>query len=282
MTVVTVELMIDSEVLGSLFNPESPGNFRRGKWETAIVSTMAVSATLISMLLDILGVRINPALANGMDTMRPIQSIRRKAARMTDGTLGDLCRITLQRDWSDIIVRCDRRVFRVRRAVAGGAKHAAVADAETIEVRSSDRHIVIRGESLVGGLPPLACIVESRRVTLARIMTHLAGRLDDPWLARWNARISECAVATGTERCVHRPAFTFRGLAGVAEITGVSVADQAVLIEGQTVGLQDLWTVQGMHVARFGPDSSDSRQPESVIFVTGCAKHGRAARRSLI
>ena len=119
--------------------------------------------------------------------------------------------------------------------MAGGAKDAAMSDTVSVKIGAGDRHIIVRAKRLIRRLPPLAGVVESCRETLARVVAHLAGRLDDPRGARGHSRISQVPVAAGTKSRIHRASFAFCDLTRVTEITGVGVADRAVFIQRQAI-----------------------------------------------
>ncbi len=75
---------------------------------------MTISARLIPMLLNIIGVGVDPTLADDMETMRSIQAACRQACGVTNAALGNAGGVTLQLNRGDIIIRIRRGILRVR------------------------------------------------------------------------------------------------------------------------------------------------------------------------
>ena len=225
MTVVTIELMVRRKTLClSVVHRKRAGYFGCRKRQTLVVGAVTVRARLVSVTVNVVRMRIDPSLADDVTAMRTAVGGCRQSTGVASGALCDLGCVSLKLDRIDIVVAFEGWIFGVRRSVAPGTEHATVPCAEAVQVRPWNRNVGIRGKGLIRCLPPFAGGVESGCVALARVVAHLAGRLDEPWIASaLAANIAHITVATGAGLRVHRTALALRYRPWVAEITGIQV-----------------------------------------------------------
>lgn len=95
--VVTVELMSRWErLLATVIGFEHPLHLGHGQERSPEVLAVAVSATLVAMTVNVVGMGVHPSLTDSVNSMWSIQTAGTSAVGVADRTFGDLERISLK------------------------------------------------------------------------------------------------------------------------------------------------------------------------------------------
>src|SRR5579859_1843722 len=279
--VVAAELVSRGEGLGSVVICVKRSRYFGNRLGCAlVVGAVAVGASW-QVALRIVVMTVNPRLADGVAAVRSaIRSDRH--AGVANAAFGDLRDVSLQLCGIDAVIGLQSRILRVRRAVAGRAENRAVARAVAIQVGSGNWHVRVGGESLVRDRPPVSAAVERRWVTLGVLVAELTGGFNQPGVARGVPGIGQCAVAARAQHLIHGAALALRLWPRMAQVARLVIVNLAVLVESLSVRLENLRTVQRVHIAGLGANPSQTRKAQSIVAMARRAQHRSPANRGLI
>lgn len=159
--------------------------------------------------------------------------------------------------------------------MAGGAVESTVPDTGAIQVFPRGRLVRVCGEGGIPGQPPVALRIESRRITRATPVAHLARGQIEPTLPCSCSHRTQVAVAVIASDLVHGATLTLGALSRMAEVARRK--RRSCMIEaGARRGIDD-GTVQAMHIHSERVDAGNSGRTEHIGGVT-CGAQDRGSR----